>query len=303
MAQTLAQDIKVYEAIPAAQRTAKQSAALATDLATQKKQSSEPTVVPAGSVPTVSTNPNEITYYDPATKMQWIEPNPLGAAQIANAATMALVAQKQAASGISAAETAAIDASGLSPNQPAPAGWVNTSAGIYNASAYAQQLAASPDAGIAVPGGTGQTVPLNSEQGRAIFYGSAAADVAALTASQLNAIATSTGVPVASINPTQPPSPAPVVGPSTPASVVGPVTLAQPTGDSGFSGAGNATPTAATNNTQPNLSGMVGTGGSVDTGGGGSPSGSILSAISTTDWLLIGGLAALAYAVYRKGHA
>lgn len=53
MAGTLAQDIATYEAIPVAQRSAKQSAALTTDLATQARQSGTPGVAVAG-VPTSS---------------------------------------------------------------------------------------------------------------------------------------------------------------------------------------------------------------------------------------------------------
>ena len=50
MAQTLAQDIAIYQAIPVAKRTAKQSAALATDLATRARQAASSTVAQGGTV-------------------------------------------------------------------------------------------------------------------------------------------------------------------------------------------------------------------------------------------------------------
>lgn len=50
MAQTLAQDIAIYQAIPVGKRTAKQSAALATDLATHARQAASSTVAQGGTV-------------------------------------------------------------------------------------------------------------------------------------------------------------------------------------------------------------------------------------------------------------
>ena len=60
MAKTIAQDIATYQAIPAAQRTAKQSAALATDVATQARQSASP-MVATGSKPAPSANAQQGT--------------------------------------------------------------------------------------------------------------------------------------------------------------------------------------------------------------------------------------------------
>lgn len=282
MAQTLAQDIKVYEAIPAAQRTAKQSAALATDLATQRRQtahaapSSSGEFTPLGTqaqgtppgtpIPTAAdrTNPawGIVSGLSPTVDVQ---------AKAVAAGTQVWTAPgvTEPAPGVTPAEAAAgnLAAAGLSPTQPAP---------YYDPTT--KQFFVEPVGNAMGLNPAGTPTQLAAAAEKVSGAPTIAAAEAAYAASLVTASATAT------------PTPAPA--PATP--------TATPTGG----GTGQAPPTAATNNAQPDLSGIVGTGGSSGgTSGGSAPSGSVLSSFSATDWAMLGGLAVLAYVAMRKGHA
>lgn len=264
---TLAQDIAVYKNIPAAQRTAKQSAALATDLATQQRQTN---VSPAPSSPAHSTSPTAAQATDPT----WGVVSRYGANDV-QAKLVASGSQVWVGPGTTA------PAPGVTPAAAAhalidTAGLADTTPTYYDPTT--QQFFVEPVANAAGlnPAGTPQEL-------------AAAAEKATGAATPLAAQAAYT----ASLAPT----PAATASPTSPATDTSGATPG-PAGSEGT----NASPFL--NQPASDLSGGVGGGGSGDTSGGSAPSGSILSGLTMTDYLAIGGLALLAFStLHRKGSA